>query len=570
MGSDQTRREFLLATGAAGAVLGGAALLGGCSIPLNPSFIPPEISDERVTTQGGKLEYAINLPYAIDPFFLQEISGIQIANMLFDPLVRCDYQQNKIVPAAAESWTISDDGKTFTFQLVQGAKFHNGEEVTAQDFKYSWQRLFRPPGAISNSISNHCVYLTVLQGAKAMLAGETEELSGVRVINARTLEVVLDEPFYDFIKVLSFPAFAPVPASEVEGKEDAYQYKPIGNGPFALLSPWGETSERLSFVRSNNYHNTAVPLKYVDLIFYSDSNEATEDSAGTSYEAFKIEGVDVARIPASKLGEAREAYGESLDGFTGMPRQQVITGQRASTAYLNLNIQAEPLSDPRVRRAVSCAIDRAAICNELFLDVYVPATGMVPPVLKGARDNAWPDTAFSNEEAKALLSEYEAEKGSPAGAITLLYVASAAQEKLFGMIAKNLEAVGLNVNTKKITSSEDRRAVKDEPTIGFTGWNADFPDMENFLGPMFLSDGIANQTGYKNPRFDELIVRARAMKHEAVRIAVFQYAEDMVAQDMPLIPLFNPLLSVICSDRVNDFYIAPDEVADLAKVWVTF
>ncbi len=562
-----SRRQFISAAGAVGVTLGGSAMLSGCSIPLNPSFVMRKSTGKAVGVSGGRLQFPVRMPYGFDPFFVKEASGIQIANLLFDPLVRYDYREKKIVPAAAQSWTVSNDGKTFQFRIAGKMKFHNGEDVTAADFKYSWQRLFKKTAF--SDISTNVSFLSTVQGAKAMLAGEAEEISGIIVRGTKTLEVALEYPFYEFLQLLSFPGLAPVPMSAVEGSEEQFYYKPIGNGPFMLSDMWTFDSDRLSLTRFEDYHKEPAFLKYVDLMFYADSNDAKQEESDMSFQAFETGDIDVARIPASKLTEAKDMYGESIDGYTGALGQQVITGNKAVTYYLQPNTLSEFLSDPRVRRAISLAINRKAICSELFLDTYIPATGLVPSVIDGVKDNAWPDTEYNPTRAKLLLNEFMANKDPEINKITLLAANSDVEEELFKLIREDLSIVGFNVVTRAISSNADLEATKDQATLRYTGWIADYPSMDNFLEPILTKNGAANSTGYNNPIFDQAIIGSRGVQYESPRLVAYQYADNLAAAEMPVIPLFCPTLDMVCSERVNDLFIAFDGTADLTKVWVT-
>ncbi|HBT95200.1 MAG TPA: hypothetical protein DEB24_03440 [Coriobacteriia bacterium] len=283
MGNNHTRREFLLTAGAVGAALGSAAVLVGCSIPLDPSYIKRQGTGERVGNTGGNLRFSMRYPFSFDPFFVRELSGIQIAGLLFDPLVRYDPRKGEVVAAAAQSWTVSDDGTIFRFRLAEGRTFHNGEPVTAADFKYAWERICAPTAenAVGVGVSYSVSYLGVIAGAKAFMAGEAKEISGLRAVTERQLEVILEEPHFEFLKTLGYPGLAPVPASEVQGKPDLYFYKPIGNGPFRLSNAWGAGDPGLlKLERFESYLGEAPPLKSVEFVFFADDTTSSGNASG--------------------------------------------------------------------------------------------------------------------------------------------------------------------------------------------------------------------------------------------------------------------------------------------------
>jgi len=184
-------------------------------------------------TKGGTFNFYISEPAFIDPFNLQESEGTQVGQAVFDSLVSFDPITSELKPAAAVSWEPNEDATVWTFKLVEGAKFHDGSDVTADDFKYAWERICTP--ANESEISYH---LGAVKGYDAMQEGTATELEGVKVIDDYTLEVTLNYGFADFEFVVGHPALAPVPKEAVEADPAAFSDMPIGNGPFKMAEPW--------------------------------------------------------------------------------------------------------------------------------------------------------------------------------------------------------------------------------------------------------------------------------------------------------------------------------------------
>ncbi|MHB1324201.1 MAG: peptide ABC transporter substrate-binding protein, partial [Coriobacteriia bacterium] len=208
----------------------GAAMLavGGCATAEDGEDEPAS-----EITMGGTFNFRINEPAFIDPVNLQESEGTQVGQVLFDSLVAFDPITSEVIPAAAERWEANEDATVWTFYLVEGAKFHDGSDVTAEDFKYAWERICTP--ANESEISYH---LAAVQGYDEMQDESATELSGVRVVDDYTLEVTLNYGFADFEYVAGHPALAPVPQAAVEADPDAFSEMPIGNGPFMMSEPW--------------------------------------------------------------------------------------------------------------------------------------------------------------------------------------------------------------------------------------------------------------------------------------------------------------------------------------------
>lgn len=646
-----TRRDFLKGAAATGGTLVGASLLGGlggCMPLLRPRATDDDTAVDRVPGQdsgqepgqapgreGGSLAVASHWPYAIDPFFLQESAGIQIANCLFDPLVRYDYREKKLVGAAAQSWEGNEEGTVFTFKLVPGARFHNGDAVTAADFKYAWERILRPNA--SNERSTNASSLAVIQGADALGAEEADAASGIKAVDELTLEVTLALPFHEFPFVLSYLAFAPVPSKALadEGREgSAFGMMPIGNGAFMLEDVPTYQDDLLKLVRFDDYHGTPALLQAVEFRFFeADSAEegpsggegqlwevAARPAAATAaarpmavqlasrpaashpalpaatplprpaaapfrpvagevlqsyeektYERFRLGELDLASVPVAEIEDARARYGEATDGHTVESGEGILLGSEACVEFLWGSLEREPLDNALVRKALSCAIDRETICKELFSDAFSAATGIIPPDVEGFRKGAWPATAFDVAQAKALLDEAGYPEGKGLAPLTLLAASSALERRLFEMIEANLKEAGFSVQL--VTGVDSARywdALRQGAALASTGWIADFPLMENLLTPLFASSGSNNLFGYHNAEVDEGIVAARAIAGADERQRAFHKVDDLIAADMPVIPLFFTAHALVCSDRTNDLYVAPDGLIALPEAWVSF
>jgi peptide/nickel transport system substrate-binding protein/oligopeptide transport system substrate-binding protein len=609
-----SRRDFVRGVAAA-TTLAATAALTGCTLPLGSGAASTEGSGSAegtgtgsgitATKAGGTLQFASHFPYSLDPFYLQELAGLQIAAALYDPLVRYDYQTGELLKAAAESWQVSQGGTVFTFKLVSGARFHNGELVTAADFKYSWERILKPDP--SGASSPNAPHIAMIEGAAELMAGETKHASGIRVIDPLTLEVTLAMPYYDFPVVLSFLPFAPVPLSGVADDLSTFSALPVGNGPFRITGRESWAASALKLDRFEDYHGEPALLSAIEFCFFesdSEQGEAAEpgdggsaaseeiwtvahrvadkraddrvDSRPQTYEEKTYEGLirdelDVAQVPLAQLDDARMHFGESTDGLTAMPGNQVLVGQEAYTQFLWVNFRQEPLANVNVRKALSYAINCETLCRELYADAALPASGIVPPGVEGFRDGAWPAASYSPSKARLALLRAAAADDVATRTITLVAHDTAFERKLFEMIKVDLEAVGFVTATKVVkTQDEYWDALEKNAALALTGWIIDYPLMENFIAPLFATFGNYNQLEYDNVQLDESIIAARAVAPQAVRVKAYQKADDILANDMPVIPLFFIKHALVCSDRVNDFTMPPDGIAPLTKPWVSW
>ncbi|MDR2586910.1 MAG: ABC transporter substrate-binding protein [Coriobacteriales bacterium] len=619
-----SRRDFFVGAAAAATAFGGLSLLGGCGLLLpRPDASEEEDSVATLGKNGGTLIVASHWPYSFDPFYLQELAGAQIAQCLLDPLVRYDYQAQKLVPAAAESWQVNEEGTVFTFNLAPHARFHNGEPVTAADFKFSWERLLKPDP--DGAFSDNAPLLSMVQGANELREGEAEEAVGIRVVDETTLEVTLTGAFHEFPYVLTYPAFAPLCAKSMGSDFFAFAREPLGSGPFKMAFDLEQMVDILRLARFNDYQGTPALLEAVEFWFFSSdmklpestSNDGEEEATlweaayrpgrrngpavtGSSpassftlaggavsprkvddksfrtyeekaYERFLSGEVDVAPVPVWELEDARARFGESQDGYTAAPGAQTLTGGEACTQFLVLNLVAEPLSNPKVREALSYAIDREALCEKLFLSANLPATGIIPPGVEGFRDGAWPAATYDLAKARQILSDAGYPEGKELAPLTLVVWDIESERALFKRIAADLRAAGFVVRVKTVLSDEEyQEALKENAGIATSGWIADFPLMENILNPLFASSGSFNQFEYSRAEVDEGITAARAIAGERERTQAFQAVDDLIAADMPVVPLYYTRLALVCSDRTNDFTAAPDGTTNLTKPWLSW
>jgi peptide/nickel transport system substrate-binding protein/oligopeptide transport system substrate-binding protein len=507
--------------------------------------------------KGGTLSFYLNEPAFIDPFNAQESEGVQVVSAVFDSLVDFDPITSKIKPAAAESWESNDDATVWTFHLRKGAKFHNGREVKAEDFKYAWERICNPEN--KSEISYH---LSAVKGYDEMQEGKAKELEGVKVLDDYTLQVTLKEPFADFEYVVGHPALAPVPKEELDTPEKAKAFldKPIGNGPFMMAEPWAH-DQGIKLVRFDDYYGEPAYLDGVDFKIFKDEE--------TAFLEFKAGNLDFTSIPSGQLKATIEQYGESPDGYTVEPGKQVLTGPELAVYYVILNNKDKVFSNKTVRQAFSLAINRQAIVDSVFEGTRDPATGIVPKGVVGYQDGAWPYAKYDKEQAAKLLADagYPGGKGLPQ--ITLSFNSGSGHEAIMELISSDLKALGVNV---KLDGQEWAQYLDKldagEFQMGRLGWIADYPVMDNFLYPLFNSKSADNHSFYVNPQVDSLIAEARKTPDAAARIEKYREAERMIGEDAPVIPIVFYKHGRVGSDRIRDFVYGPMGIAALDKAWI--
>jgi ABC-type transport system substrate-binding protein len=373
-------------------VIAAALLLTACSPPPDrpadpePSpgqAVPPTPGqiDER---RGGTLRVGLPLdPHTLDPRFLADEQGQLIADALFDPLVRLD-GDFEVVPGAAEQWEVSEDGTELTFHLRE-ATFHDGTPVTAEDFVRTFGRIAdgaaEPPSFLA-------YLLAPVEGFDAAQAGRAP-LDGVEALDERTLRIRLAIPDRSFLITLADPSLVPVPATADEDPV-VFAEQPVGNGPFRMTEP----REREAFLRlrRNAEHHTPPLLDEVLLQIYQE--DLTRDRQWDDL----LEGqLQVAEVPPERRDEAIERFGRAVDGASGPGFVEGLT----SAVYLyGFDVTQPPFDLPQLRRAISLAIDREALAEDVMLGSRVAATAVIPPSMPGSQAGACSYCRYDPEAAR--------------------------------------------------------------------------------------------------------------------------------------------------------------------------
>lgn len=507
-------------------------------------------------TKGGTFNFYISEPAFIDPINLQESEGTQVGQAVFDSLVAFDPITSELVPAAAESWEPNDDATVWTFKLVEGAKFHDGTPVTAEDFKYAWERICNPEN--KSEISYH---LAAVKGYDEMQAGTATELSGVKAVDETTLEVTLTYGFADFEFVVGHPALAPVPKAAVEKDAAAFADMPIGNGPFKMSEPWAH-DQYIKVEKFADYYGAEPNIDGVEFKILAD-----QDAAFLEFQAGNL---DFVPIPAGQIESTVQQYGEAPDGYTINPGEQVSLGAELAIYYLLINNEDPALKDAKVRQALSLAIDRQDICDKVFEGTREPATGVVPPGIVGFKAGAFPYAKYDVEAAKKALADAGFPEGAGFPTIKLSYNSGSGHEDILALVQEDLKAIGVN---SELVGSEwaqylDMLAAKGYQ-VGRLGWIADYPIKDNFLYPLFKTGSADNYSFYSNADVDKKLDEARTTTDPDARLALYQEVEDQVGEDAAVIPMFYYRHTRVASDRVNDGVYSANGLFTFDTVWLS-
>jgi oligopeptide transport system substrate-binding protein len=502
-------------------------------------------SGEKKTSASEKTKSQIlhigngSEPQGLDPQVVTGIPEFQIITALLEGLVTEDPETIEPMPGAAESWTISEDHKTYVFKMREGAKWSNGDPVTAHDFVYSWKRLITPGLA-----SQYAYQLFYLKNAKKYYKGEITDFNevGVRAVDDKTLEVKLNNPVTFFLSLLYHHSLYPVHRGTIEkfGNIDSRVSKwtlPgnfVGNGPF-VLKKWGINQEIV--VEKNPLYWDASNVKLDEIHFYSIDNELTEERMFRSGQLHLTN-----TVPSGKIEVYKEKSPEliSIHPYMG-------------TYYYMINTLKEPFTDPRVRKAFAMSIDRRQIVEKVTKGGQIPAYAFTPPGTMGFTPEA--AIPYDIAVAKKLLAEagYPDGKGFPE--CELIYNTSEGHQKI-AVAVQQMWKQTLNVNVS-LANQDWKVFLDNQRTKNFllsrAAWIGDYPDPNTFLD-MWVTGGGNNHTGWSNKTYDDLIAKAAHAIDKEERYGYFQQAEKILADEVPIIPVYTYTRVFLIRPEVKGWY----------------
>ncbi|QLE73769.1 ABC transporter substrate-binding protein [Streptomyces rectiverticillatus] len=488
-------------------------------------------SDSKDSGKGGAVfRLGITEPTAIDPVNAQESEGTLVARQLFTGLygVNDDGTLKSLLATSAKA---NDKGDEWELQLKTGTKFSNGEPVNAEAFIRGWTR-----AAAKNAASDVAYHLDNIVGYGDLHSGKSDKLSGATAEGEGTIKVKLSHPDFEFDKKTVHPVYMPVPKVAGAGDNKSFNDAPIGNGPFKMAGSW-EHNKKISLVRNDDYALQKPAVEKVEFTILNPANAATLE-----YKGFEKGEFDWARMPTPQLPVAKAKY---------EPQGKWIKFDSPGINYILTFQENGPMKSADARKAVSYAIDRAEIAKGVYQGLQEPATSLLPPTFKEVYKADQCSSCVKQDKAKA--KEYAEKGGLKAGdTLDFGYNTGAGHEEWVQAVAKQVEDVlGVKVKLNGLPFKEALAKQQDKGTIGIwrQAWSADYPTADNFLTPLLSTSGINpdasgkaqgdNRGRYSNPKFDEMLVKARNTKDAAERAKVYQEAEKLaIDEDQAAIPLW--------------------------------
>jgi ABC-type transport system substrate-binding protein len=458
--------------------------------------------------RGGHLRYGVpaKLP-SLDVLEASTVSRADLMSMIFECLVRTG-EGAEVEPCLAESWDISSDGRTYTFHLREGVRFHNGRRMVAEDIVYSIRRTLRQSETGAWVFEN-------LAGAEEFAEGKCEELRGARVGDDRTVELELTEPLAFFLPMLCLPFASVVPREEIERDGGAnFVHSPVGTGPFRLAECDGERG-RIELTRSESYWDGDKP--YVDsvTIEYNENGEKLFE-----------------RLHAGELGFLREDSARRVARLALEPewRSCTVLAQQLHTQMLVFDADQPPFDDVRVRRAVAHAVNKQQLVDEAYGELAIPAAGPIPPGLIGHDDN-YRGLEFDPDLARRLLSEAGYRTGIKLD-LWRTVSAKSASERAGEILCEQLAAIGIECGIRYADAADlIAAALNGRAQLSEMSWYADYADPDNFTYVLFHSANRKSSLGRtaRIEEVDRLSSKARTLVNHAERARLYTKLQHLIA-----------------------------------------
>ncbi len=476
-------------------------------------------------------------PETLDPHRAQSVGASTILRDLYEGLVS-KAPDGELEPGGAESWEISADKKTYTFSLRQDAVWSNGDPITAEDYAYGLRRVVNPATA-----SPYAQILAPVVNANAIIQGDLppSEL-GVKVLDKNHLRIQLNSPTPYFLGLLTHSSTYPAYRLAVEKFGDAFTQpgNSVTNGAYKL-DEW-VVGSHIRLKRNTSYWDNAnTGVDQVDYLPITD--------VGSELKRYQAGEIDwTSSVPIPQLDQIRK----HIPG-------QLKTIPTLGVYYYGLNVTRPPLADsPKLRRALSMALDREIITEKITRGDEIPAYGWVPTVVdnyKGARMEFadWPREKRL-AQARRLYKEAGYSQDQPLH-LEIRYNTSESHKKLASVVA-NMWRVNLGVDTQLINEEwkvflQNVRG-KQLTQVFRAGWIGDYNDPYTFLELMYSRFGL-NGSGYNNPEYDKLLDQAAVLPGGEERQSLMRRAETILLQDQPVIPIYFYTSKVLIKPYIRGF-----------------
>ena len=458
-------------------------------------------------------------PPTFDPALVTDTTSASIIVEIFSGLVTLNKDLD-IIPDLAESWEVSDDGKTYTFNLRNGIKFSNGDPVTAEDFKWSIERASNPDTGSMNAE----VYLGDILGVKEVVesGGELKEVEGVNVIDDKTLEITIDEPKTYFLAKLTYPTAFVLNKNYVEKQGEDWIDNPVGTGPFVLTEY--QIGQTLKLKKNENYWGEKAKVDGIIMNL----------AGGVSMAMYENDEIDITGVGLADLERVKDPNDPLNKDLVNVPPQ-------FSLNYIGFNVNMPPFEDENFRKALSYAVDKEIIADKIYSGLTKPSYSIIPPGFPGYSPSI-KGIEFNEELAKEYLAKSKYSDPATRPRIIVTIPGTGGSPGLDTEVISDMwkETLGIEVEIQQVewaTYLQDMNRKRLQLWAG-SGWQADYADPQDFIDVLFYSKSDVNHGNYSNPEVDKLILEARTEIDNNRRFLLYNQAEQIIVDEAAIFPLW--------------------------------
>ncbi|MBD8004631.1 ABC transporter substrate-binding protein [Bacillus norwichensis] len=488
--------------------------------------------------EGGTMVYArggdaVNL----DPATVTDGESLIVSEQVFETLVNYEKETTDITPGISKKWDVSDDGKTYTFELEEGIKFHDGTDLNADAVVQNFERWMN-----GKSEAEFPYFVSQFGGFKG---DESAVIKEVKAVAENKVEFTLFRPQAPFLKNLAMTAFSISSPAAIEKFGAKYIENPVGTGPFKFES-W-KRNDTITVVKNEEYWKDGLP-KLDKIIFKVITDNSARLNALVKGEVDLMDGLnpsDVAKVEADS-------------------NLQIFERPSMNIGYLGFNVEKEPFDNKKVRQAINHAINKQAILDNFYEGTAEPAKNPIPPSVNGYNDDI-EDYEFDLDKAQKLLEEAGLKDGFKmdlwAMPVPRPYMPNG--QKVAEAIQADLEKIGIEVNIVSMEWATYLEKTRDgEAPMFMLGWTGDNGDADNFLYALLDKDSIGsnNYSRYANEDVHKLLIEAQTETEEDKRNELYKEALEIIHDDAPWVPIAHSVPQLAGKSTIEGFFPHPTGV----------
>ena len=499
---------------------------------------------------GGIFKALWSDPPTLDPHLVTDGTSYGIVIEVFSGLVRLGRDtSNPFEPDLAESWTTSENNTVYEFKLRKGLKFSNGDPVTAQDFKWSFERAAHPDTA--STVAEE--FLGDIVGIQDIVDGKTTTASGIVVVDELTLRLTIDAPKAYFIAKLTYPTAFVLNRENVESLGRAWVDDPVSTGPFRLKEY--RIGQRIRLARNDNYWGR---LAYLDEVVFN-------LSGGVAMAMYENDEIDTTGVGLADLERVQDPTEEINKDLVEVPPSFAVS-------YVGFNLNEPPFDDALFRQALNHAVDKQLIADQVFSNLVKPAYGIIPPGFPGYSPEI-KGLEFDPQLARDLLAQSAYADASTRPRIILTVPGTGGSPGLTTEVVADMWRQNLDIEieiqqVEWATYIQDLHRGRLQAWSGLS-WQADYPDPQTFIDVLFRSDSAINYGGYSNPKVDDYVVQAQTEQDSVKRAAFYNDAEQLIVSDAAWLPLWWGVDSkALIKPWVKGYHFSSLTIPKFKDVWI--